>query len=92
MVQVVAGSSPVTHPRGPSREEIRAGAQLIRRPASARAWQRTRPDAAGPATCGDGSQWGMLSTNKRTQKITVGVIVGLVIVSLALSLVSVALA
>ena len=95
VVQVAAGSSPVTHPRGPPREDIRAGALLMPLQAPCQGWPgwvRDRPDAAGPGASADRTQWGMLSHNKRSQKITVGVIVGLVIVSLALSLVSVALA
>ena len=74
--------------RGPSSY----AARLQRGPGSAPGRMPLGPRRSAPATFGDGSQWGMLSTNKRTQKITVGVIVGLVIVSLALSLVSVALA
>ena len=45
----------------------------------------------GPTPSAIGQNGVVLSDNKRAQKITVAVIVGVVIVSLALSLVSVAL-
>ena len=67
MVQVAAGSSPVTHPKESPRP-IRSGALVV------------------PCT----TMVGMLMGNKKAQRITVGVIIGVIVVSLALSLISTA--
>ena len=67
VVQVAAGSSPVTHPRkGP--RPIRSGALVV--------------------ACT--TMVGMLMGNKKAQRITVGLIIGVIVVSLALSLISTA--
>ena len=67
MVQVAAGSSPVTHPTESPRP-IRSGALVV-------------PCA---------TMVGMLMENKKAQRITVGVIIGAIVISLALSLISTA--
>ena len=88
VVQVAAGSSPVTHPMVlPRRTQTVArspswgpGHRHVR-PRSSRAVSSTRRVRC--RTMGR-----MLMGNKKAQRITVGVIIGVMVVSLALSLIS----
>ena len=80
VVQVAAGSSPVTHPTAwPAETQARHFSSPHPSPSRETA---LRPASRCP-TMGR-----MLMGKKRTQRITVGVILGVMVLSLALSLIS----
>ena len=91
VVQVAAGSSPVTHPMvllGRTIPWPGAPHEGHRATVVSGVWCGTAFGAA--SACGMQHNGPMLMGNKKAQRITVGVIIGVIVISLALTLLSTA--
>ena len=89
VVQVAAGSSPVTHPMVLLGRTIPWPVPLARG-TGPRSFQRPGPERAQGLALACTHNGPMLMGNKKAQRITVGVIIGVIVLSLALSLISTA--